>query len=298
VSIAVEPETDPGPTRTHTPERLRHWPRGLLHVLLIAGALLMLYPLLWMISASFKPESKVFGNLDLIPTNPVLSNYTDGWNALGTPFTGFFLNSITLCALAVLGNLFSCSLAAFAFARLRFPLRRVFFAIMLATIMLPFHVTIVPQYILFKKLGWVGTLAPIVVPKFLAVDAFFVFLLVQFIRTIPMDLDDAAKIDGCGPYRLFFRVVLPLMVPALATTAIFTFLWTWNDFFSQLLYLGGKVQSYTIPVALRAFIDNTSQSSWGQLLAMSLLSLVPIIGFFVAFQRLLLDGISTTGIRG
>jgi multiple sugar transport system permease protein len=279
-------------------ERLRSWPRGLLHVLLTAGALLMLYPLFWMISSSFKPESQIFTGLNLFPTHPNLSNYSDGWNALGTPFTGFFLNSIILCVLSVLGNLFSCSLAAFAFARLKFPLRKILFGLMLATIMLPFHVTIVPQYILFKKLGWVGTMLPVVAPKFLAVDAFFVFLLVQFIRTIPVDLDDAAKIDGCGPYRLFFRVVLPLMVPALATTAIFTFLWTWNDFFSQLLYLGGKVQSYTIPVALRAFIDNTSQSSWGQLLAMSLLSLLPIIGFFIAFQRLLLDGISTTGIRG
>jgi multiple sugar transport system permease protein len=279
-------------------ERLRNWPRGLLHVLLTAGALLMLYPLLWMISSSFKPESQIFTGLNLFPTHPNLSNYSAGWNALGTPFTGFFLNSVILCVLSVLGNLFSCSLAAFAFARLKFPLRKILFGLMLATIMLPFHVTIVPQYILFKKIGWVGTMLPVVAPKFLAVDAFFVFLLVQFIRTIPVDLDDAAKIDGCGPYRLFFRVVLPLMVPALATTAIFTFLWTWNDFFSQLLYLGGKVQSYTIPVALRAFIDNTSQSSWGQLLAMSLLSLLPIIGFFVAFQRLLLDGISTTGIRG
>jgi multiple sugar transport system permease protein len=134
---------------------------------------------------------------------------------------------------------------------------------MLGTIMLPFQATVVPQYILFKHLGWVGTFAPIVVPKFLAVDAFFVFLLVQFIRTIPRELDDSAKIDGCGPYRLFFSVVLPLTVPALATTAIFTFLWTWNDFFSQLLYLGGKVQSYTVPVALGAFVDSTSQSSWG-----------------------------------
>ena len=279
-------------------EKIRNWPRAVLHLLLIAAALVMLYPLLWMISSSFKPESEIFTGLNLIPTHANLTNYRDGWDALGTPFTGFFLNSIILCVLAVLGNLFSCSFAAFAFARLRFPLRRIFFGVMLATIMLPFHVTVVPQYILFKKLGWVGTLAPVVVPKFLAVDAFFVFLLIQFIRTIPTDLDDAAKIDGCGPYRLFFRVVLPLMTPALATTAIFTFLWTWNDFFSQLLYLGGKVQSYTIPVALRAFIDSTSQSSWGQLLAMSLLSLVPIIGFFIAFQRLLLDGISTTGLRG
>ena len=274
------------------------WPAALKHVLLIAGALLMLYPLLWMISASLKPAAEIFTTLDLVPAHPTLSNYTDGWTGLGQPFTGFFLNSIALCALAVLGNLCSCTLAAYAFARLRFPLRRLFFALMLLTIMLPFHATIVPQYILFKALGWVGTFLPIVVPKFLAVDAFFVFLLVQFIRTIPRELDDAARIDGAGQFAIFSRVVLPLTVPALATTAIFTFIFTWNDFFSQLLYLGSTVQSFTVPVALRTFIDVTSGSAWGQLIAMSLLSLVPIFGFFLAFQRLLLEGISTTGIKG
>lgn len=276
----------------------RVWPSAAKHALLIAGALLMLYPLLWMLSASFKPAGEIFTSLDLIPGRPTLSNYTDGWNGLGQPFTGFFLNSIALCTLAVMGNLSSCTLAAYAFARLRFPLRRLFFALMLMTIMLPFHATVVPQYILFKALGWIGTFLPIVAPKFLAVDAFFVFLLVQFIRTIPRELDDAAKIDGAGPFRIFMRVVLPLTVPALATTAIFTFIWTWNDFFSQLLYLGSTVQSFTVPVALRNFIDVTSGSSWGQLIAMSLLSLVPIFGFFLAFQRLLLEGISTTGLRG
>jgi multiple sugar transport system permease protein len=276
----------------------RVWPAALKHALLIAGALLMLYPLLWMVSASFKPPGEIFTSLDLLPMQPTLANYAEGWTGLGQPFTGFFLNSIALCALAVIGNLSSCTLAAFAFARLRFPLRRVLFALMLMTIMLPFHATVVPQYILFKTLGWVGTFLPIVVPKFLAVDAFFVFLLVQFIRTIPRELDDAAKIDGAGPFRIFSRVVLPLTVPALATTAIFTFIFTWNDFFSQLLYLGSTVQSFTVPVALRSFIDVTSGSSWGQLIAMSLLSLVPIFGFFLAFQRLLLEGISTTGLRG
>lgn len=272
--------------------------RGLLHLVLIAGAALMLYPLVWMIASSFKPDAYIFKNLSLIPHHATIANYVDGWTAIGTSFTRFFVNSIVLCALAVVGNLCSCTVAAFAFARLRFPLRRLCFTCMLLTIMLPFQVTIVPQYILFRKLGWVGTILPIVGPKFLAVDAFFVFLLVQFIRTVPRELDDASKIDGCGPYRLFYFVVLPLTLPALATTAIFTFLWTWNDFFSQLLYLGSSAHSYTVPVALQAFVDATSQSSWGQLLAMSVLSLLPIFGFFLAFQRLLLEGISTTGLKG
>jgi pectin-derived oligosaccharide transport system permease protein len=272
--------------------------RGLTYVGIVAALVVMLYPLLWMISASFKTGPEIFHSISLIPQEPTLDNYASGWTALRSPFSVFFLNSVILCAAAVIGNVFSCSLAAFAFARLRFPLRRVLFGVMLLTIMLPFHATIVPQFVLFQRLGLVGTILPIVAPKFLAVDAFFVFLLVQFIRSIPASLDDAAKIDGCGPFRLFGYVILPLLTPALATTAIFTFIFTWNDFFSQLLYLGNSVNGYTVPVALRAFIDAASLSSWGQTLAMSLLSLLPIVGFFLAFQRLLVEGISTTGFKG
>ncbi|HKA09623.1 MAG TPA: carbohydrate ABC transporter permease [Candidatus Dormibacteraeota bacterium] len=271
---------------------------ALINVAIVAALVVMLYPLIWMLSASFKTGYEIFHSLSLLPQAPSLDNYISGWTALRLPFSVFFMNSVVLCAAAVLGNTISCTLAAFAFARLRFPLKRVLFAVMLMTIMLPFHATIVPQFVLYEHLGWVGTILPIVVPKFLAVDAFFVFLLVQFIRNIPTSLDDAAKIDGCGPFRLFYWVILPLLTPALATTAIFTFIFTWNDFFSQLLYLGNSVSSYTVPVALRAFIDATSLSSWPQTLAMSLLSLLPIIGFFMAFQRLLVEGISTTGLKG
>lgn len=270
----------------------------LINVAIVGALVVMLYPLIWMLSASFKTGYEIFHSLSLLPQAPTLDNYISGWTALRLPFGVFFMNSVVLCAAAVLGNTISCTLAAFAFARLRFPLKRVLFAVMLMTIMLPFHATIVPQFVLYEHLGWVGTILPIVAPKFLAVDAFFVFLLVQFIRNIPTSLDDAAKIDGCGPFRLFYWVILPLLTPALATTAIFTFIFTWNDFFSQLLYLGNSVSSYTVPVALRAFIDATSLSSWPQTLAMSLLSLLPIIGFFMAFQRLLVEGISTTGLKG
>jgi multiple sugar transport system permease protein len=272
--------------------------RGVLHLLLIAGGFGMMYPLLWMIGSSFKPEQGILTDVSPIPKSASFDNYSAGWTALGTSFTTFYINSFFLCALSVVANVCACSLCAFALARLRFPLRRFWFAVMLVGMMLPFHVTVVPQYILFTKIGWVGTVLPLVIPKVLAGDTFFVFLLMQFIRTIPREIDDAAKIDGCGWYRLFFQIVLPLSVPALATTGIFTFLWTWNDLFSQLLYLGKSPDSYTIPVALGAFIDATSASSYGQLLAMGALSLIPVIGFFIAFQRLLIEGISTTGLKG
>jgi multiple sugar transport system permease protein len=194
----------------------------------------------------------------------------------------------------IVGNLVSCSMAAYAFARLNFSGKKWWFVIMLTTIMLPIHVIIVPQYILFSQLGWVNTFIPLILPKILATDAFFVFLMVQFIRGIPRELDEAARLDGCGHPRIFAQVILPLMVPALATTAIFTFIWTWNDFFSQLLYLT-KPEMYTVPLALRAFMDATSSTSWGPLFAMSVVSLVPIFLVFLFGQRFLIAGISTTG---
>jgi multiple sugar transport system permease protein len=206
------------------------------------------------------------------------------------------LSGLLIAIGAVIGNLASCSLAAYAFARLEFTAKKLWFAIMLGTIMLPHHVTIVPQYIMFSQAGWINTFLPLVIPKILATDAFFIFLMVQFIRGIPRELDEAARIDGCGRGGIFLRVILPLMTPALATTAIFTFIWTWNDFFSQLIFLTDP-KMYTVPVALRSFVDATSESSWGSLFAMSVVSLVPVFLAFLFGQRFLIKGIATTGIK-
>jgi multiple sugar transport system permease protein len=167
---------------------------------------------------------------------------------------------------------------------------------MLGSIMLPLHVVIVPQYILFSQLDWVNTFWPLIVPKFLATDAFFIFLMVQFIRSLPKELEDAAVVDGCNHFQVFLRVVMPLCLPALATTAIFTFIWTWNDFFSQLIYLSDP-SMYTVPIALRSFLDATTQSAWGPLFAMSVVSLGPIFGFFLAAQKYLVRGVATTGLK-
>ncbi|MEU7835900.1 carbohydrate ABC transporter permease [Nonomuraea sp. NPDC049129] len=271
--------------------------RWAVHVLIVVGALAMLYPLFWMISSSFKPNDEIFADPGLVPQTVVTDNYTDGWNALGVPFTGFFANSFIVATAAVIGNVMSCSMAAYAFARLSFRFKGVWFGVMLGSIMLPIHVLIVPQYTLFKALGWVDTFLPLIVPKFLAVDGFFVFLMVQFIRSLPRELDDAARIDGCGPIQVYWRIILPLSSPALITTAIFTFIWTWDDFFSQLVYLS-DTSTYTVPLALRAFLDSSSGSTWGPMLAMAVLSLVPILGFFLIFQRRITEGISTTGLKG
>ncbi|MFI7125812.1 carbohydrate ABC transporter permease [Nonomuraea sp. NPDC050153] len=271
--------------------------RWALHLLVVVGALVMLYPLFWLISASFKPNDEIFTDPGLVPQTVVADNYATGWTALGVPFSGFFANSFIIATAAVAGNVISCSMAAYAFARLSFRFRKLWFAIMLVSIMLPIHVLIVPQYTLFKYLGWVDTFLPLVVPKFLAVDGFFIFLMVQFIRSLPRELDDAARIDGCGPVLVYWRIILPLSRPALITTAIFTFIWTWDDFFSQLVYLS-DVSTYTVPLALRAFLDSSGGSTWGPMLAMGVLSLIPILGFFLIFQRRITEGISTTGLKG
>lgn len=260
-------------------------------------ALVMIYPLLWMISSSLKPESLIFRELGLIPSQITLENYIQGWKGFsGISFTTFFTNSFIIVAFAILGNLISCSMAAYAFARLQFDLKSLMFSIMFLSIMLPYHVVLIPQYVMFHNLGWVNTFLPLIVPKFLATDAFFIFLMVQFIRGLPVELDNAARVDGCGPVQIFIRIIFPLLTPALVTTSIFTFIWTWNDFFSQLIYISNP-RLYPVSLALRAFLDATSDSAWGSLFAMSILSLVPIFIFFVLFQRLLIDGIATTGLK-
>jgi multiple sugar transport system permease protein len=260
----------------------------------------VLYPLIWMVGTSLKSPQEIATNIGLFPHDFTPGNFTAGWTKFDVAFGRFFLNSALVATLTVVGNTLSCLLAAYALGRLRFRLRGFWFAIMIGTLLLPGHVLIIPQYILFRTLGWVGgsfPYLPLLVPHFLATEAFFVFLMVQFMRGIPRELDEAAVIDGASPYSVFRHVVLPLSRPALVTTAIFSFIWTWNDFFRQLVYLSDH-KDYTVPVALTLFIDSTSESSVGPMFAMSLLSLVPVFLFFVAFQRLLVEGINTSGLKG
>lgn len=287
-----------GQARPRTRRLSKKGTRFLVYLVLLGGVCIMIYPLLWLISASFKPEDLIFSSPGLISPQWTLGNYGDGWSALDYPFIQFFLNSLVICLGAIVGNILSCSLAAYAFARLQFKFKPFWFALMLGAILLPSHVLIVPQYILFKELGWIGTLLPLVAPKFFATDAFFIFLMIQFMRGIPTELDAAARIDGCNHFSFYWRVILPLSLPALVTTAIFTFIWTWSDFFSQLIYLNSDESIYSIAVALSHFIDSTSSSAYGQLFAMSVLSLIPIFGFFLIFQRLLIQGTNTTGLKG
>ncbi|TDF99515.1 carbohydrate ABC transporter permease [Paenibacillus piri] len=270
----------------------------ILHLLIIAGSLLMLYPLIWMISSSFKQPDRIFTDTGLLPEAATLINYIQGWRGISdTSFSVFYSNSFLVSGLSILGNILSCSLTAYAFARLEFRFKKTLFAVMLVTMMLPHHVSMIPQYIIYSKLDWINTYLPLIVPKFTAADGFFIFLIVQFIRTLPNELDKAATVDGCGPFQIYARIILPLSLPALVTTAIFTFIWTWNDFFSQLLYLS-ELKKYTISLGLRMFLDSSSESRWGPMFAMSALSLIPVFFIFIVFQRYLIEGIASGGLKG
>ena len=295
-AVGERPITGPAPQEAihHGPTWKDHARSAIKHVLLIAASLVMIYPLLWLIASSFRPNDVIFRSPGLWVSDLYTENYTQGWYALSNPFGQYIINSAIVVIGAIAGNLFACTLAAYAFARLQFRLRSLWFAIMLLTIMLPFHVVVVPQYIFFNALGWVNTFVPLILPKFLATDAFFVFLMVQFIRGIPKELDEAARIDGCGHWKIFSRVMLPLMGPAIATTAIFTFIWTWSDFFTPLIYLTDPI-AYTVPVALRSFLSATEGSNWGAMFAMSVVTLIPLFLVFLFGQRFLVKGIATTG---
>lgn len=282
---------------THRPTDLRRLNGVLKHVLIILILFLMLYPLIWMAVSSLRPSSEAVTNASIIPDAFQWQNYVEGWTALGgVTFGRFLFNSLVIAFACIIGNLVACSLAAYAFARLEFRGRKVLFGIMLTTLMLPYHVQVIPQYILFSNIGWVDTFLPLIVPKLLATDAFFVFLMVQFMRGLPRDLDDAAKIDGAGYFQTYRRVIMPLMLPALATSAIFTFIYSWNDFFQPLLYLT-STENYTVSVALRLYSDAEAGTMYGPMFAMALVALGPVFGFFLVTQRYLVSGIATTGLK-
>ncbi len=267
-------------------------------LLVLAGGVIMIYPLLWMIMSSFKENNEIFNNAkSLIPKEFHFENYTNGWKGFAKiSFATFFKNSFFIAIVGTIGSVFSSALVSFGFARLKFKGRNFWFICMLVTMMLPFQAIMIPQYVIFNKLGWVGTFLPLILPSFFG-GAFFIFLIIQFIYGIPRDLDEAAKIDGCNYYDIFFRIVFPLISPALITCVIFSFMWKWDDFMGALLYLN-KPSMYPVSLALKMFADPTSITDWGAMFAMATLSIVPIFLIFVFFQKYLVDGISTEGLKG
>jgi multiple sugar transport system permease protein len=270
----------------------------LYHGLVLAAGVIMIYPILWLFSSSLKGPDEIWTSMtSLIPQRIAWENYLEGWRGFGgVSFATFFRNSFIYAGLATIFNVISSALVAYGFARTRFVGQRFWFTCMIITLMLPAQVQLIPQYIVFSRLGWINTFLPLLVPR-LCGQAFFIFMIMQFIRGIPRELDEAAEIDGCSKVGIFFRIILPLIQPALITAAIFSFYWTWEDFQGPLIYLNNP-KLYTVSLALRASSDGNSVTNWGALFAMASLSLAPVFVIFIFFQRYMVQGISTTGLKG
>ncbi len=268
------------------------------HTFVIASCFFMLYPIFWMVASSLKETSEIWTRASsLIPSKVTFQHYIEGWAGFGNiTFATFYKNSFIYAGIGTVATVASSAIVAYAFAKIRFVGRGFWFSLMLLTLMLPGQILMIPQYIVFSKLGWINTYLPLLVPRFFG-NAFFIFMIVQFMRGIPSELDEAAEIDGCSKIGIFFRIILPLVQPALITAAIFSFYWTWEDFLGPLVYVQDP-HLYTVSLAIRSYSDPNAGTDWGSIFAMSTLSLVPVFFVFVAFQRYLVEGISTTGIRG
>jgi len=271
---------------------------GIAHLVIVVLGFAMIYPILWLIMASFKEGNVIFSDPSLLPKTWTWDNYVKGWEGIGiVHFSTFFINSLYICVLCMIINSLFASITAYAFARLKFIGRKVWFAIMMITLMLPGHVTMIPRYLIFNMLNWIDTFNPFIIPKFFGGDAFFIFLIVQFIRTLPTDMDESARIDGCSKLGIYTKIIFPLTMPAIITTMLFTFLWTWDDFLSQMIFLNSP-SMYTVPMGLRLFLDSSGISSWGPMFAMSVVSLLPCFVLFFSLQKYFVQGIATTGIKG
>lgn len=296
--VLAAQQTTMAPPAPRRRVKRKTWQTVIWFIALLAITAVVLYPLVWLFFSTFKPNSEFGQNAGIFPNSPTFDNYLRVAEGIaGIPMAQFFWNSFVLAALAVIGTVFSSALAAYAFARVQFKGLGILFAAMIGTLLLPFHVVIIPQYLLFNQLGMVDTFWPLVLPKFLATEAFFVFLLVQFMRQMPRDMDEAARIDGAGHVRVFWSIILPLIKPALITCAIFAFIWSWNDFLGPLIYLTSP-DNYPLPIALRLYNDQTSTSDYGATVTASFVALLPILLFFIVFQRFLVNGVATQGLKG
>ena len=269
------------------------------HVIVFGIGILMIYPLIWMFMSSFKETKTIFQTAgSLIPNPFTLDNYINGLKGFAkVPFLVFFKNSLFISVVATIGTVISSAVVAYGFARFDFKGKKILFAAMLLSMMLPAQVLMIPQYLWYQKLGWVGYYMPLTVPYFFAIQGFFVYLISNFISGIPTELDEAAKIDGCSYAGIFTRIMLPLIKPALVTACIFSFMWRWDDFLSALLYVS-KSSMYPVSLALKLFCDPGSSSDYGAMFAMATLSILPSILIFLFFQKYLVEGISTSGLKG
>ncbi len=267
------------------------------YIFLSLFGFIMIYPLIWMFFSSFKPNDEIFGSLALLPKQVVWNSFSEGWKGGQFTFGLFFSNTFKLVIPTVLFTLFSSCLVAYGFARFTFPFKKVLFGLMISTLMLPNAVIIIPRYILFNNFDWLDSYLPFTIPALFACYPFFIFMLVQFFRGLPRELDESATIDGCNSFTILIKILLPLLKPALFSAAIFQFIWTWNDFFNALIYIS-SVKKYTLALGLRMSLDTTAASNWSEIMAMSTLAILPCVLIFFFAQKYFVEGIATSGLKG
>ena len=262
---------------------------------LVVGTVAIMIPFFWMITTSLKKSGTEFTfPIEWLPNPPRWKNYADGWTVL--PFNRWAVNSVRITGLAIAGSVISSAIVGFGFGRIRFPGRDALFLLVLATMMLPFPSIIVPLFLLFKRIGWIDTILPLTVPTFFGANAFFIFLMRQFFRTLPLDLDDAARVDGCNTFHVFLRICLPLIRPALGIIFVFSFMANWNDFLGPLIFLSHTTK-YTLALGLRYF-QSQYRVEWALMMAVSLIILTPNIALFFLAQKYYIQGIVVSGVKG
>jgi oligogalacturonide transport system permease protein len=265
---------------------------------LVAVGLLMLYPLLWMVGGAFKPNHEIFSSIGFIPHEPTLEGFTKGWQtSTEYTFARYLLNTFAIIVPKVIATVVSSVLVAFGFARFNVPGKRTLFALLIATILLPKSVLLVPQYLMFREMGWLDTFLPLYVPSAFATEGFFVFMIIQFMRSFPREMEEAAVMDGCNSLQVLWHVVVPVIMPAIISVALFQFMWSMNDFLSPLIYLS-SVEKYPVALALKLSIDVTEATSWNQILAMSTIALAPSLILFFAAQKYFVEGITVGAVKG
>lgn len=287
------------PTALQLRQARRQRVSAAIRYLILAGVgFVMLYPLIWLIGASFKTNQEIFASPGFWPKEPTLDGYIEGWQT-STPFTfgRFFWNTFLIIAPKVITTAISCTAVAYGFARFDFPGKKILFVTLIATLLLPNVVTRIPQYLLFRDIGWLDSFLPLWVPSALAGDAFFVFMLIQFLRAIPRDMEEAARVDGANTFQTLVFIVVPLLAPAIISVCLFQFMWTMNDFLGPLIYIS-SVEKYPVSLALKLSIDTTEAFDWNKILAMSVLAITPALIVFFLAQKYFIEGISTGGVKG
>ncbi len=269
--------------------------KTLVYVLLAMGSILVMLPFFWMITTSLKqPGTEFTFPIEWLPNPPRWQNYVEGWTVL--PFTRWLFNSLFVTLIAITGSVLSSAVVGFGFARIRFPGRNALFLLVLSTMMLPYPSILVPLFLLFKSLEWIDTYLPLTVPTFFGANAFFIFLLRQFFKTIPLDLDDAARVDGGSTFTVFSRICVPLIRPALGIIFVFSFMHNWNDFLGPLIFLSDN-DKLTLALGLR-FFQGQYRIEWALLMAVSLLVLMPNLVLFFIAQKYYIQGIVVSGVKG